>query len=112
MKNAKHDNNQKFPKLGQWLTWVAHLSAYPNIDWAGFAEQFCFDFLYPKHGHFDVENIRGFYSLYGFIAFTAVVFLAMFLRTIIIRKPDYYSLKDVNSEKYPTDDLGQVDQDD
>ena len=22
MKNAKHDNNQKFPKLGQWLTWV------------------------------------------------------------------------------------------
>ena len=115
MKNAKHDNNQKFPKLGQWLTWVDKPGSVNKIlIWLGLVcfILLCFDFLYPKHGHFDVENIRGFYSLYGFIAFTAVVFLAMFLRTIIIRKPDYYSLKDVNSEKYQTDDLGQVDQDD
>ena len=85
MKNAKHDNNQKFPKLGQWLTWGDKPGSVNKILIGLGLVCFillCFDFLYPKHGHFDVENIRGFYSFYGFIAFTAVVFLAMFLRQL------------------------------
>ena len=114
MENPKADINEKLPKLGYWLTWVDKPGSAKKIL-IGLALicfiLFCFDMLYPKHGYFYIENLRGFYSLYGFIMFTALIFVATLLRMIIKRSPDYYSPKDVNSEEYPPDGLEQVEQD-
>ena len=48
------------------------------------------DFFYHKHGHFDFENIPGFYLFYGFIAYAVIVLSAKQLRKILQRDEDYY----------------------
>lgn len=48
------------------------------------------DFLYHKHGHFEIENVPVFYGLFGFIAFIFVVFVGVGLRKLIMRDEDYY----------------------
>lgn len=48
------------------------------------------DFLYHKHGHFEIENVPAFYGIYGFLAFILVVFVGVILRKIIMRDEDYY----------------------
>ena len=43
-----------------------------------------------KHGEFPVEHFYGFYAVYGFIAYVSLIFIAKFLRTILMRREDYY----------------------
>lgn len=42
------------------------------------------------HGEFHVEHFYGFYAVYGFIAYVTLIFVARFLRKILMRKEDYY----------------------
>jgi hypothetical protein len=49
-----------------------------------------FDVLYHKHGHFDWEDLPGFYAVYGFAAYSAVVALGLLLRKAVTRGEDYY----------------------
>ena len=42
------------------------------------------------HGSFAVEHFYGFYAVYGFISYVRLIFLAKFLRTLLMRKEDYY----------------------
>ena len=111
MENKKDDKLMKLPRLGRWLSWVDKHGSSNKIFIGLILVCFvllCFDLIYPKHGYVEIENIRGFYSLYGFIMFAGLIFLATLLRILIKRKSDFYSPKDINSEKYPNDDIDPV----
>lgn len=42
------------------------------------------------HGEFHVEHYFGFYAVYGFISYVSLIFIAKFLRKILMRREDYY----------------------
>ncbi|MCG8530125.1 MAG: hypothetical protein MI749_05615 [Desulfovibrionales bacterium] len=42
------------------------------------------------HGEFEVEHFYGFYAVYGFISYVSLIFIAKFLRKILMRREDYY----------------------
>jgi len=48
------------------------------------------DFIWSRHGHFDFEEIPGFYAIYGFIAYCFIVLSAKQLRRILKRDENYY----------------------
>jgi len=43
------------------------------------------------HGEFSVEHFYGFYAVYGFLAYVSLIFVAKFLRGILMRREDYYN---------------------
>jgi hypothetical protein len=49
-----------------------------------------FDIFVPKHGPFVIEHIFGFYSVFGFVAYVALVASAVALRWVLMRPEDYY----------------------
>ena len=48
------------------------------------------DFFVPKHGHFDWENIPGFYAFCGFAGCSIFVVIAHLFSRIVRKKEDYY----------------------
>ena len=115
MENKKDDKLKKLPRLGKWLSWVDKPRSSNKIFIGLILICFvllCFDLIYPKHGYVEIENIRGFYSLYGFIMFAGLIFLATLLRVLIKRKANFYSPKDINSEKYPEEGIDLVNHND
>lgn len=42
------------------------------------------------HGEFPVAHFYGFYAVYGFISYVSLIFVAKFLRTILMRRENYY----------------------
>lgn len=48
------------------------------------------DALYHKHPHFEIETLFGFYGVYGFFVCVALVLIAKWLRTLLMRPEDYY----------------------
>ncbi|MEM7042823.1 MAG: hypothetical protein AAF543_08425 [Pseudomonadota bacterium] len=48
------------------------------------------DAFYHKHSHFEIEDLFGFYGVYGFFVCVALVLIAKSLRTILMRSEDYY----------------------
>lgn len=46
--------------------------------------------LSRSHGHFTVEGIFGFYGLFGFVACVALVLVAKWMRTFLMRSEEYY----------------------
>ena len=61
---------------------------------------FCVDFLVERHAYFDVEAYFNFYSIYGFVMFSIIIFGSRVLRFFLMRKEDYYEKKAVDSEEY------------
>ncbi|TDC82468.1 hypothetical protein [Actinomadura sp. 7K507] len=51
---------------------------------------FLADLLYTKHPFFDIENVFGFYALYGFLGSVTLVLVAKQLRRVLMRGEDYY----------------------
>lgn len=103
-----------YPKLGRMLLWVDQPGSANKIFWAlavvcGLL--FLADFAYEKHGHFVIENIPGFYGIFGFVMFTALILVAKTLRIFIKRPEDYYGDKAVDRESYPEDQLQRIDHD-
>lgn len=72
---------------------------------------FLADLMYEKHGHYPIEEIPGFYGIYGFVMFTALILLAKGLRVLIKRDEGYYGDKAIDTEAYPEDQLDKVDYD-
>jgi len=72
---------------------------------------FLVDFTFEKHGHFDIENVPGFFGAYGFVMFTGLILAAKGLRVLIKRREDFYGDKAVDREEYPEAGLGKVDHD-
>ena len=55
---------------------------------------FVLDFILHRHITHTWEDITGFYALFGFIAYTAIVLIAKQMRKILMRKEDYYDVDD------------------
>ncbi|MCB2095341.1 MAG: hypothetical protein KDE11_13115 [Rhodobacteraceae bacterium] len=103
--------NEKLPALGRMMSWVDKPGNAGKIFWAlavVCGMLFVADFLYEKHGHFDVEHFPGFYGIYGFVMFTIIILAAKTLRIFVLRPEDYYGNKAVDREEYPADQLGKV----
>ena len=60
---------------------------------------FLADFFYHRHGHFELEELPGFFSIYGFVMFSIVILGAKSLRFFVKRTENYYSEKSVDSEE-------------
>lgn len=104
----------KLPAIGRALLWVDKPGSANKIFWALAA--ICvglvlYGFTYEAHGHFDMENISGFYGLFGFVAFSIVIFGAKALRVLIKRPEDYYGDHAVDAEDYPRAGLEKRDHD-
>ena len=50
------------------------------------------EFIVHRHIALEWESFPGFYALYGFIAYTIIVFTASQLRKILKRSEDYYDV--------------------
>jgi len=115
MDKHPNDNPDTYPRLGRMMMWVDKPGSANKIFWglAIFCSLLFFaDFLYEKHGYFDIEHFPGFYGIYGFVMFTALIFAAKTLRFFIKRPEDYYGDKAVDREAYPEDELDKVNYDD
>ena len=104
----------KLPALGRMLLWVDRPGSANKIFWAlavVCALLFLADFAYEKHGHFAVENLPGFFGVYGFVMFTGLILAAKALRVLIKRPEDFYGDKAIDREEYPDAGLDKVDHD-
>ena len=113
MSDRKTDPS-KLPALGRILLWVDKPGSANKIFWALVVVcglLFFVDFTFEKHGHFDVENLPGFFGAYGFVMFTGLILAAKGLRVLIKREEDFYGDKAVDREKYPEAGLDKVDHD-
>ncbi len=66
---------------------------------------FCADFLVDRHVYFDIEGYFNFYSIYGFVMFSVIIFGSRVLRFFLMRKENYYDKKAVDSEEYSEGDI-------
>lgn len=51
---------------------------------------FLIDVFVSKHGPFSVEHLFGFYAIFGFAAYVALVVAAEALRKLVMRPEGYY----------------------
>lgn len=73
--------------------WLDDPRSVTKIIWALCvicAALFFADAFYHKHSHFEAENFFGFYAIFGFIVCVALVLVAKWLRTFLMRDEDYY----------------------
>ncbi|MEE2773873.1 MAG: hypothetical protein VYE27_03060 [Pseudomonadota bacterium] len=105
MVNKKHKDSSK--PAGYFL--FSWLQARNSVQWIIFsllgscAILFGIDFFYHRHGHFEIEEWPGFFAVYGFIMFSAIIFGAKALRFFIKRPENYYGDKAVDSENQKGD---------
>ncbi len=114
MDNKTPDTPDTFPALGRALLWVEKPGGVKKIVYALYAVcalLFAADFLYHKHTYLAIENVPGFYALYGFFMCAALVVCAKVMRVFLGRPEDYYAPRDVESEAFPEDQLEKVDYD-
>lgn len=52
------------------------------------------DAFYHKHVVFEIENLFGFYGLFGFTVYVGLVLTAKWLRNFLMRPEDYYDRDD------------------
>ena len=55
---------------------------------------FVLDFVIHRHSMHSLEELPGFYAVFGFVAFVALVVGSILLRKLIMRKEDYYDVDD------------------
>ena len=63
---------------------------------------FITDFFVKRYIYFEVEGLYNFYSIYGFIMFSVIIFGSRFLRFLLGRPENFYDKKAVDSEDYPS----------
>ncbi len=64
------------------------------------------DFIVHRHTYHEWENLLGFYSIYGFVACTAIVFGSKVLRTFVEREEEFYN-DNHTSEKVGADHVDE-----
>lgn len=55
------------------------------------------DFFVHRHTYHDWEKFPAFYAVFGFVACVILVFLAILMRKVVMRKEDYYEPVDAPS---------------
>ncbi len=81
-KKTWFDNGKNIDKLA----WCTYAVAIILVLWDALE----FVHLYHKHGHFDIENIFGFYGIYGAVAYAFIVLAGTLFRKVIKREENYY----------------------
>lgn len=105
--NKKTDPS-KLPWLARKLLWLDNMRNVDRIVYALYvscALLFLADFFYKKKTYLDLEDLPGFYALYGFIMCAALVVCARGMRLFLMRDETYYAPKDVEAEEYPEHDM-------
>ena len=62
---------------------------------------FAIDFFVKRYVYFEIEGVYNFYSIYGFIMFSVIIFGSRLLRFLLGRSENFYDKKAVDSEDYP-----------
>ena len=62
---------------------------------------FVTDFFVNRYAYFEIESTYNFYSIYGFIMFSIIIFGSRLLRLLLGRQENFYAKKAVDSEDYP-----------
>ena len=62
---------------------------------------FAIDFFVKRYVYFEIEGVYNFYSIYGFIMFSIIIFGSRLLRALLGRSENFYDKKAVDSEDYP-----------
>ena len=111
MDHIPSDTSEDNPALGRLLVWFINPKNSKTI--VGVLIAICIllflaDFAYHKHGHFAVEEYKGFYGFYGFVMFTALILAAKSLRFFIQRPEDYYGDSAIDHEDYPPGQLEKM----
>ena len=114
MDNKPIETPEDYPTLGRWMNWVDQ----PGNDLKIFFMLcviclICFgmSFTFTMHGYFEMEEVKGFYALFGFVMFSGLIFVATCLRIIVKRREDYYGAKSIDTEDYPEDQLERLEHD-
>jgi hypothetical protein len=110
----KQEDISSFPALGRALIWIDEKKNVRRVVLGLYilcAGLFVADFLYHKHSYLSVEDIPGFYALYGFFMCAALVVCAKVMRLFLKRPEDFYAPYDVESEDYPEDQLERINHD-
>ncbi|MEM7214366.1 MAG: hypothetical protein AAF423_02390 [Pseudomonadota bacterium] len=113
--NKKKTIPSTLPWLGRKLLWLDNMRNVDRIVYGLYglcALLFLADFFYKKKTYLDLEDLPGFYGIYGFVMCAALVICARGMRIFLMRSEDYYSPKDVESEAYPEDGLERETNDD
>ncbi len=63
---------------------------------------FITDFFVERYIYFEIESLYNFYSIYGFVMFSIIIFGSRFLRFLVGRPENFYDKKAVDSEDYPS----------
>ena len=108
MAQKPKDDPSTYPALGRALTWVDKKGSDKKIAGALIVAclvVFALDWTYVKYGEFQVQYIRGFFAIYGFVMFTGLIFVAIALRFFVKRPENYYGDKAIDTETYPEDQL-------
>jgi hypothetical protein len=77
--------------------WLDQPGNVTKIVWALIAicaGLFIADGFYEKNGEVAVENLFGFYALFGFTVYVGLVLFAKWLRIFLMRPEDYYDSDD------------------
>lgn len=108
---AKHqDDPANWPPLGRVISWVDLPGSATKIT-VGLVIACAFVMIaqltFEAHPHMEAEGVFGFYAVYGFIMFTALIFAAKMLRYFIKRPENYYAPHVIDTEEYPEEELGR-----
>ena len=101
MHDNKKPNKVERPISANMFSWLEKENSTRNIIYllgADCAFLFAFDFVYNRYGHFTIEELPGFYAVYGFVMFSLIILLATLLRFFLGRNEDYYGNKAIDSE--------------
>ena len=114
MANNHNDDPLSWSRLARFFHWLNRLGETNRLTWvlgAVCVLVFLLNFTFSNKGHYDAETIPGFYALFGFVAFSFIIFAATALRALIKRPEDYYSKKAVDREEYPQAGTERIDHD-
>ena len=112
MATNHNDDPQNWTALARFFHWVNRLGEQNKLTWALGAVcvvLVLLNFTFAGKGHFSAENFVGFYAIYGFIAFSFIIFASKALREIIKRDEDFYANKSIDREEYPQDGTERFD---
>ena len=87
------DHDAKPASDGETGAWLDQPRNVTKLVWALIAvcvALFFADGFYEKHGEVTAEYLFGFYGIYGFTGCVALVLAAKWLRTVVMRREDYY----------------------
>ena len=93
---AEHDDNTSARGDRGWLARPGSVDVLFRLLLAACAVLLLADVLdllgigYHKHVHYSVENVAGFYAIFGFAAYSFIVGAGWIWRRIVMRDEDYY----------------------